>query len=818
MNTTITQHSCWCKNIFGFGLLSICLLINVVTMSWADVVILKDGFAIHGKVATEQTTINDPLTGESIPVRKASGFTSVDDGPRAIVFSPNYKRVGDVSKFDKYQDLVRIPRPARFGKFGVGQFMILQKVTEFDSKWQRTLMYRDALIPNARYDIECQINMLTPYFARVVSTSHNWYAYYLTWELGPEVVLKLLYSHPDLADPKGKPDLDRRSKIIHFLMQTDWLYLADAEVERLQKDMPGETKKVEALRDELRVVRVERTLAEIELAKEGGRHKFAQRTLQTLPADKIPAKQSLKMASLRAEYEALDANYQKARRHLTQLRDRLRTEKDFEDLAQAAAFILEELHLDTISRLDLFNTLADQADNAEKAGRKPIHKPEELLSAAITGWLMGNNSTETRLVTARSRLKARKMALDYLRQDANQNRQTTLAEYLSSKDVLPFDELEKLISLLPPPLASKEIPSEPVFQKTERIPGTLDGVNYLLSLPPEYQHTRAYPLLLVLPNGNEPLQDVLKRMGDLPGRYGVVIAVVDWTNGGMTATTYDNKNDEPRTMLMGLLRHLRRNLQIDSDRVFLFGFGEGANMALDCGASFPGEFAGIIPMCPYPEPYIYSALELWKNFQNLPVYMVAGDKIGEPVKSIRNVLNSWTHAGYPALCAIYKGRGLEFFSGEFPFIFDWMSRKKRATGLPDIGKQTSEYRTVHPGLKQFFWVSSNDIEPRCTRTSAHVRVDYAPRLHAHLREGNRIVLSCAGYRQASIWLGRDSIDFTKPVQVTIEDRISGHWRAKLSPKIAILLEDLYERGDRQRPYYQRIDCENITKTIKFSSQ
>lgn len=787
-----------------------------------DVIILRDGYALHGKLGSEGENVSDPLTGLIIPVKKASGFTSMDDGPRWTVFSDRYKQVGDVNPFNKFEGYMNLVRRVRFGQYPVAQFMTLVKETEFDSRWKRTLYYRDSLRPNERYDIEQQIDILTPHYARVVSTTHFWTNYYLTRELGPDVVRKLLYNHPELAEKNGdwlyrflhvgkRPwiDVDKRSRVVRFLIQAGWLAEADEEIERLLADLPTETKRAEELAEEVRTLRLEKSVGEIEQAKESGRHGAAQSALKALPKEKIPARIALKIAGLRAEYDAAVQKLDKARHFLTLLRGQVKPGTNA-DLVKAAEFIESELHLDSIGRLDLFVTLTEQAENARKLGKDPTHKPEQLLAAAVCGWLMGNNATETNLVTARKRLKARDVALEYLRDTSSQRRRTILTTYESDTDALPFDELEKLISLLPPPDAEKNLSQTPMQMMQPR------GVRYLLQLPPEYQHNRPYPLLLAFPNGGERVEQCLKRLGDLPGKNGHIVVVMDWNNGGMT-TTYDYKDDEVQLQSMSLLRHLRRTLQIDSDKVFLFGYGEGANLVMDLGACHPGDFAGIVPMCPSPDPFLFSGLEHWKNFQNLPVYMIAGDKIGEPVKEIRKVLTSWVASGYPSLCAIYKGRGFEFLGEELPYVFDWMSRKKRVSALPDLGRNVHEYRTVRNSSNHFFWISSNDIEPRNVRLT-NPRVQFPARLHAHIVEGNKIVISAFGFRQVSIWLGRESIDFAKPVVVKIEDRLSGNWSKTLTPKVSVLLEDLYERGDRQRPFFQRIDCQDLMKTIKFSAQ
>ena len=84
-----------------------------------------------------------------------------------------------------------------------------------------------------------------------------------------------------------------------------------------------------------------------------------------------------------------------------------------------------------------------------------------------------------------------------------------------------------------------------------------------------------------------------------------------------------------------LIRHLRRAYQVDSDRVFLWGNGEGGALALDLGASHPDMFAGIVPVNPSVYQPLYIPAEYWVNYHQLPVYLIIGDKFGPSVNAIR---------------------------------------------------------------------------------------------------------------------------------------------------------------------------------------
>jgi len=107
----------------------------------------------------------------------------------------------------------------------------------------------------------------------------------------------------------------------------------------------------------------------------------------------------------------------------------------------------------------------------------------------------------------------------------------------------------------------------------------------------------------------------------------------------------------------------------------------------------------------------YSALEVG-NAQNLPFYVLHGTLAGEQlVKNTALVFNSWVRrVGYPALHVEYNHRGLEWFGGgKLPTIFDWMNRKKRASGYPSVGRH--QFMTMRETDNSFYWLTADAIRP-----------------------------------------------------------------------------------------------------------
>src|SRR5262249_47769153 len=156
---------------------------------------------------------------------------------------------------------------------------------------------------------------------------------------------------------------------------------------------------------------------------------------------------------------------------------------------------------------------------------------------------------------------------------------------------------------------------------------------------------------------------MLERWRELAAEHGYLLVAPEWHDG--LQGTY-NYTVEEHEAVLDVLRDLRRRFQIDSDRVFLFGGGEGANMAFDVGLSHPDLFAGVIPMS--GRPRIFS-LVYYTNASVLPFYVVTGQKAGDSAKTIQKYfVKNWMPAGYPGLYFEYKDRGPEWFAAEPPMI------------------------------------------------------------------------------------------------------------------------------------------------------
>lgn len=794
--------------------LALALAVLLVAVSArAEVVILKDGFTIHAmKIVKERDIIMDAQMGPLIGP-KANGMTAADDGPRWVVFPTSARQLADVGDTNRFKDFASYTRDRTKGDLKLPSTAVNPvDIKPWDYKeWTKEVRYADSEARRVVHTVRLHISVITPYYLRIGSSSHQIARYVLLNEWGPERVRKFIVNHPDLVEKSDKPDPDRREKLIRFWIQAGWLDEADKDLSALLAALPGEKKRHARLKAEVNILRADQLIAEIERARDSGRHQWAIRALETFPKDDVPRLVGQKVTALRADYDKRTDQIKRAHQFLTDLTAKVNPAAN-RWLTDAATSVKNEVHLDTLARLDMFLTLADRAEKDVKAGRRPAHSPEDLLSAAVTGWHLGKVAAEPKVDLAYKVWMSRVMALDYLRTPAAAGRNNVLGGYLGGPNALKYDELEKLVSLLPPPDAPQTLPTGTEVLNLQPAVEAPAGVNYVVRLPEEYQPGRSYPLLILLPDpfGDQnppatPMQNFADRFGDLASRHGYIVASVQWWQPGQDR--YGYTSDEQK-LVMYLLSHLRRAYQVDSDRIFLWGNGEGGALALDLGGSRPDTFAGIVPVNPTVNGKLYITCEYWANFYQLPVYLIMGDKFGWSVNTIKMISERWMPRGFPSLVVSYKGRALEWFPGELPYVFDWMGRKRRVDPGKVLGPPANErvkegFSSVRFADNRFHWLSV-ELKPERVMGNVLTSPAAAPvKISGKITDGNTISAKAMGARGLTVWFAKGMVDYTKPVKVQIPD--VKPVTKTITPEIPVLMEDLYERGDRQRPYFARLD-------------
>jgi pimeloyl-ACP methyl ester carboxylesterase len=783
----------------------------------AGAIYMKDGFTLHGTARREATFIIDPLNGQPITVFKGSNFFIVDDRVRWVLFSHANVANADPD-LNVRSDFIDLARPLPGGQVGkLPGAAKLEKITPFDDQWQRSVILTN---PMGRFNIKQRLTLFSPYAARLESNAYQWNIFYLTKELGLESVKKLLDTYPDLKEDAG-PDVDKRLKRFRFILQGGWLMAAQEELDRANKDLPKDnndvTDRLERARVDLRRAHVRDLWEEIQTAHRAGRYRFVKAILGRLPLTEMDNRLAAEAAALKAKYETWD----KQADELTRLLDFVNGQfvgPRLPLIAKADAVIRAEAGPDSFDRLEPFLTIAAQYEKEVKAGKTPIYSRDDVFALAVTGWLMGRETAEPKCSVAERYWTSREFLLAHQRTHDAGGRNRLFDEY-QKQNPLSVDEITQMISL-----SSPSDPAEPgtavapgVEERQTQVPWTQNKpVPYVLQLPPEYRPTRPYPVLIVLHGGGETPREALTNWSAEAARQGYILAAPDWGGAGGYNYTTDEHN-----CVTELVKDLRRRYAIDSDRLFLTGYGDGATMAFDVGLSHPDLFAGIVPV--NGRPRRSTVAYYWHNAQYLPFYIVAGELAGDAVSLNRQPFENWMNKGYPSLMTIYKGRPMEPFIGEIPFAFDWMNRKRRAAGFPELGRNPNsiatgeEFQSMREGDNHFYWASIEQILDKYVNKEIGMKLGSPAALQATVRDGNSVYVYTRGIKSLRLWFGRiwdaqsgwrPMIDFTKPVTISINGRAWGRPRV-LQPSLKTLLDDLYQRGDRQRMFLAYVDLTNL---------
>ena len=664
----MSSHAAACRS-----LACVAVLLLAVPAAWAGpptgVIYFKDGYAIKGKVGQPHETFIDPYSHSSISVAK--GFYLLDDTCRYFFFSHVYVDRADPRPADFGKSIIRKKLHKFVGPAALPPIRQVVEVGDWTDGWDRSYEY---LKPGSDKPVKLSQHLfdLNPYYAQVNANSvdhvdpnkfyyYPWSSFYRTRELGPDVVANLMTREQQATRGPAKTDeerVKRRLEIFNFFVQTGWMDEAEKELARLRKDFPKEKGTLDTAAEGIKKLSAMDRLDAIKQALAAGRHEAAQAMLAKFPTDSGDDQMQAEVRTLKVRYDNAATALKKAKALLEKLPKEVGVGDDPKLFAEAAAAISAELSIEHClkkgdndeGRLERFLTQADQAERFAKMKLEHL-KASQLLSLAVTSWLLGPASAESKPETAIRVWNARRFVMKYLKTEDAGEREKLLKDYQEAKP-LTVPEIAQLIPNLPPIDPPAKITTA---ETTMTVGGGTKGTKYQLKLPPDYHPGRAYPVLIALHHSGESGQDMVKRWGDEAGQWGYILACPNWGAGPYSYSVAEH------AVVLETLRDLRQHFHVDSDRVFLTGFGEGGNMVWDVGLSHPNLFAGVAPIAGQPR---HQAKIYWTNVMEVPFYVVWGEYMGgpdltRPDKEDANVVNfnqfkdEWIPAApRPSACCI----------------------------------------------------------------------------------------------------------------------------------------------------------------------
>jgi hypothetical protein len=160
-----------------------------------------------------------------------------------------------------------------------------------------------------------------------------------------------------------------------------------------------------------------------------------------------------------------------------------------------------------------------------------------------------------------------------------------------------------------------------------------------------------------------------------------------------------------------------------------------------------------------------------------------------------------TKHSYDVTIVVYEGRGHEHFQDEIHRLFQWMGLHRR-----NFFPRKFEAVSMRPWDNFFWWAELDDLPSSSLVLPANWPPDSSTRpltVEGSLLEKNRVSLK-TGAGRATVWLSPEMVDFTKRVAVTIKGRERSQ---SVEPSVKVLLEDVRTRGDRQHPFWAKVDSQ-----------
>jgi len=461
--------------------------------------------------------------------------------------------------------------------------------------------------------------------------------------------------------------------------------------------------------------------------------------------------------------------------------------------------IQAELSFHTLNRMAAFLRLAD--DNELK--------PDQKVALAISGWLLGSADAIDNLAVASSLAEVRDEVKTYLSAKRPHEREASLERIMSLEGGAP-SFVAKLIEQMKPPIDTETSQLDVPGMYELSIPGTDQQAEftYYVQLPPEYNPYRRYPCVVTLNGaGSTEIQQIdwwagsyseksAMRQGQA-ARRGYVVIAPKWQKPFQHKYEFSLRE---HAAVLFCLRDACKRVAIDTDRVYLSGHSIGGDAVWDIALSHPDLWAGVIPIVANSDRYVHKYSD---NARDLPMYFVGGERDGGWLNNNGMELDRYFKGSrYDVTAVQYLGRGHEHFQDEIQRIFDWM---EGPTHRRDFFPKEITALSMRPWDNYFWWLELSEIPSRSLALPAESQEKERSvrpiQTRARILENNRITVSARSHR-GIVWLAPEMVSFERPVNVSV----NGHnIRYEGGADLEILLEDVRTRGDRQHPFWAKVE-------------
>jgi len=760
--------------------------------AFAGRVFLKDGRILQGKLAPTSGLAEIPKPPSPDGSGPIQSILVIDDDLRRT-FIPKFQvhsyLEDDPAEIpEKFRIRQRVARAGR----EISSVGPIVRVTPFDEYGRRILTMSTT---RGSLDVIQAITEITPVYAKVEGVEYVWDMRIATSSIDRDVLAKILARQ---IDPQN---IEHRKKIARFYLQSERYKEAYMELESILADFPNDPDVKEQLEpsiQQLRQIDARRILSELELRRGAGQHHLVVEMLKKFPSEGVAGEILQAVREMLEQYETWESQRAELLKRFDALVGQLRDYRLRAEIEPIRRELAAELNFNTLGRMAAFKLMVDDDSRL----------PEEKLALAISGWLLGGDSATEKMPVALSVFEVRELVRRYMAAGDALSRVRIFDEFQSQEAAVP-ELVAKLLAHMKPPLDTPpQSEATPGLFRLE-VPGLGPSppVSYLVQLPPEYDPLRRYPTIVTLHGAGTTAARQIDwwagawteggwRAGQAT-RRGYIVLAPAWATEHQTQYRYSARE---HAAVLDSLRDACRRFAVDTDRVFLTGHSMGGDAAWDLGLAHPDLWAGVIPIVARSDRY---CTFYWENAELVPFYFVSGELDGD--KMVRNArdLDRYLIHRYNTTVVEYRGRGHEHFSDEIQRLFDWMSRFRRNFFPKEFAAST-----MRPWDNFFWWVELDQLPPETVVYPADWRPKNArpPRpttASLTLTNGVKVRPSAA---KVTIWLSPEMVDFDKPCPITVNGRRINSSDPFIQGDLETLLEDVRTRGDRQHPFWAKIEA------------
>jgi pimeloyl-ACP methyl ester carboxylesterase len=672
----------------------------------------------------------------------------------------------------------------------------VMKLTPFDEFGRRTYTMNTS---RGAINVIQGITLLTPQYAKVEGlaaekSSYVWDERIATSTIPRELLDKILFK---LIDPNKSEDYKR---IARFYMQAERYEDAIKVLDKMAAAFPGQTdlkEQIKPVTASIRQLSAARMLAELKLRHEAGQHVFVYNLLKKFPTEDVGGEILQGVREMLQDYDVKIARRAKILEKIDELIPKVADSVLRKQVQTVRDEIGAELRTETLDRFASF--LQNLEDDQLSA--------EDKLALAVSGWIIGSDNAIAKLPPALSLFQVREHIKAYLNEPLKSEREQAFDSFRSEEGSAPANVIEILSHSKPfYNLSAPVAEDKPGFFKLD-VPGLAKEAktSYWAQLPPEYDPYKRYPAVLVLNGEGSTAENELtwwtgdwkdgQRFGQA-ARNGYIVIAPEWSAAHQKDYGYSARE---HAAVLNSLRDACRRFAIDTDRVYLAGHSIGGDAVWDIGLAHPDLWAGVIPISASVDRY---CTLYWENAKLVRFYFVVGELDGVRLRNNARDLDRYLQHRYDTTVVEYQGRGHEDYFDDILRIFDWMGRFHR-----NFYPREFVCSTMRPWDNYFWWLEMDGMPPKAMVDPAN----WPPppgtvpmKVECNITKTNSILIKC-GASQISVWLAPQMVDFKQRVNISVNGKQMNAKDPFITPDLKTILEDVRTRGDRQHPFWARLD-------------